>query len=222
MPRPSSAISIVTSSPAAEALSVIVPFRPLARANALVRRFDAVAHGVANQMQNRIHHPLDQVLVDFRRLALQEERDLPAGLAREIAHDEGHAPEDLADGTRRTRMSPSRSVRSWRSIASRVFLDVAPFGRRARSGSMRDSESSRRARLITRSPTCRISSSSRREVDADDVRRRGGPAAAGFAVAARRRDRLLRPLSGRATASTDHRIVREDGSEIAARHRPRP
>ena len=40
-------------------------FGTLAGGDALLRRFDSVADGVAHQMKHRIHHPLDQVLVDL-------------------------------------------------------------------------------------------------------------------------------------------------------------
>ena len=63
-------------------------------------------------------------------------------------------------GTRRTRMRPSRSVRSWRSMAT-AFSCTARHSPAARAVRFVTSVSSSRARLITRSPTCRISSSRR-------------------------------------------------------------
>ena len=45
---------------------------------------------------DRVEHPLDQKLVDLGVLALDDQLDLLAGFAREVADDERHPPEDLA------------------------------------------------------------------------------------------------------------------------------
>ena len=124
-------------------------------------RFDAVADGVADQVQHRVHHPLDQELVDLGALPPQLEVHALAGLARQVAHDERHAAEDLADRHQadphdplaQRRAAGGRSRR--RSPGSRAIRPAGCGARRA------PASRSRRARLITRSPTMRISSSRR-------------------------------------------------------------
>ena len=71
--------------------------RSLPERDPLVGRLNAMADGVTNQMEHRIHHALDQVLVDFSGLALQKQRDLLSGLARQIADHERHPAEDFTD-----------------------------------------------------------------------------------------------------------------------------
>ena len=120
----------MTSSPAAEALSVIVPSGRLPWPNPFVRRFDAVAHRVAHQMEHRVHHALDQVLVDLRGLALEEERHLAAGFPRQVAHDERHASKDLAN---RYQADAHEAFAQRSQLAidrDGVFLRVTPFRRR--------------------------------------------------------------------------------------------
>ena len=97
MPRPSSAISMITVSPAVAAPRRIVPSGRLARCDARIRRLDAVTDRVAHQMQHRIHHSLDQELVDLGALPGELEVYALAVVARQIADDKGHATEDLAD-----------------------------------------------------------------------------------------------------------------------------
>ena len=75
----------------------MVPSGRLPARDPLVRRLDAVADGIANQMEHRIHHPLDEELVDFRRLAGQLQLHALAAVPGEIADDERHAPENLGD-----------------------------------------------------------------------------------------------------------------------------
>ena len=104
-------------------------FRALAERDPLVRRLDAVADGVANQMQHRIHHPFDQVLVDFGRLAPQQQRDLLAGLPREIANDERHPAEDLADRHQPHPHQPFAQRPQLAVDGQRVLLDGAPLDR---------------------------------------------------------------------------------------------
>ncbi len=74
-----------------------MPSGPFAGRDALVGRFDPVADRIADEMENRIHHPLDEELVDLGRLARQIQLNALAVVAGEIAHDERHPPEDLAD-----------------------------------------------------------------------------------------------------------------------------
>ena len=129
-PRPSSAISIVTSSPAADALSVMVPSGRLPCGDSFVRRLDAVADGVADQMQHRVHHPFDQILVDLRGLPLQQQGDPLAGFAGEIANHERHAPEDFAD---RHEADAHQSLAQGPQLSidrDGVLLNRAPFDRR--------------------------------------------------------------------------------------------
>ena len=86
----------MTTSPTLAAPSVMAPLAGLPAARPLLRRFDAVADGVAHQVQHGIEHALDEELVDLGVLPAHFELDVLAGVAGEVAHDERHAPEDLA------------------------------------------------------------------------------------------------------------------------------
>jgi hypothetical protein len=106
-----------TMSPAVAALRTIVPSGRLPAATRSSTGFDAVADRVAHEMENRIHHPLDEELVDLGPLPSQLEAHALAGLARQVADHERHAAEDLADRHQPHAHDPSRSVRScgrWR------------------------------------------------------------------------------------------------------------
>ena len=73
------------------------PLGRLAGRNALLGGLDPVADGIAHQMENRIHHPFDEELVDLGALPGDLELHALADVAREIADDERHPAEDLAD-----------------------------------------------------------------------------------------------------------------------------
>ena len=69
MPRPSSATSSTTVSPTLAADERSVPSSGLPAASRSAGGLEAVADGVAHQVQHRVHHPLDQELVDLGVLA---------------------------------------------------------------------------------------------------------------------------------------------------------
>ncbi len=53
--------------------------------------------GIAHQVHERIHHPLDQKLIDLRFATAQLHDNLLAALPREVTYDERHAFKDLTD-----------------------------------------------------------------------------------------------------------------------------
>ena len=58
---------------------------------------DAVIDGVADEMDQRIGEPLDHGLVEFGLLAVRDEFDLLAEIARQIVHQAAEAAEQRAD-----------------------------------------------------------------------------------------------------------------------------
>ena len=160
MPRPSSAISSSTESPTPDSAQGQRALGGLAGCQALGRRFEAVADGVAHQVEDGIHHALDQVLVDLGLLPAQLE---PHAASRSRARGRGRrtacagrspARARAARGSR-LRADPAAAVRS----DSRSPGSPATPGRHVALDAA--SASSSRARLITRSPIMRISSSRR-------------------------------------------------------------
>ena len=107
----------------------MVPSGRLPLAIRTVGLLDSVADRVANEMEHRIHHPLDQVLVDLGRLAFELERDLLARFAREVADDERHAPEDLADRDQADAHDPFPQRPQLAIDHHRVVVHRAPFSR---------------------------------------------------------------------------------------------
>ena len=159
-------------SPTLAAPSVSVPSGGLPAATRSSGGLDAVADGVAHQVQHRIHHPLDEELVDLGVLPAQLEPHALAAVARQIAHDERHAPEDLAD-----RHEP-HAHHAFAQIAQLAFDRLARSPARrairpaARAARRRDSASSRRARLIDQVADHPHQLVEPGQIDADDVRRR--------------------------------------------------
>ena len=134
-------------------------------------RFDAVADGVADQVQHRVHHPLDQELVDLGALPPQLEVHALAGLAREIADDERHAAEDLADRHEADAHDPFAQRPQLAVDRDGVLLNRAPLGRgdaaldarqRVGQAGAADHQVADVAHQLVEA----------REVDADEVRRR--------------------------------------------------
>ena len=107
-------------------------FRALAVSDPHVGRLDAVADGVAHEVEHRVHHPLDQVLVDFCRLPAQLELDALSVFAREIAHDQRHPPEYFTDGNHAYPHDAFAQHAKLAVAGEGVFLHRSPFGRRAR------------------------------------------------------------------------------------------
>ena len=105
-------------------------FGTLAGGDALLHGFDAVADRVAHEMEDRIHHPLDQELVDLRALSPQLEPHPLAGLARQIADDERHAAEDLADRDQAHAHDAFAQRAELPVDRDGVLLDRAPLARR--------------------------------------------------------------------------------------------
>ena len=104
-----------------------------------------------------------------------------SGFARQVAHDERHAPEDLADPHEPHAHDAFAQVAQLALDRVAVLLHGAPFDRRARASRRCDSDSPSRARVMTRSPIMRISSSSRARstrTKCDEVRTAGAPPAA--------------------------------------------
>jgi hypothetical protein len=64
--------------------------------DALIDGFDAVTNGIPDEMQDRIHHPLDEELVDLRVLTDHLQMNALADIASEVADHERHAAKDLA------------------------------------------------------------------------------------------------------------------------------
>ena len=98
MPPPSSTRVITTWFDSCAAESRMVPVGGLPRASAHRRRLDAVVHGVADQVHERLADLVDHGLVDARLLALQHQLDLLALAVGEVADEAREALEDVADG----------------------------------------------------------------------------------------------------------------------------
>ena len=131
MPRPSSLISSITDSPTVDAASLIVPSGRLPSAMRSLRRFDPVTDRIADEMEHRIHHPLDEELVDLGRLPRKIQLNTFAVVARQIAHDKRHPPEDLADGHQADAHHAFAQIAKVPLDALAVLLQDAPFrGRR--------------------------------------------------------------------------------------------
>ena len=89
-----------------------------------------MADRIPDEVQDRIHHALDQVLVDLRRLTLQFQRDFLVVFTRQIADHERHAPENFAN---RHQADPHDAFAQPSQLSIDrlgVFLDGAPFRRR--------------------------------------------------------------------------------------------
>src|SRR6185295_6064115 len=71
--------------------------RRLSSGRTLGYGFKAVADGIANQVQDRVHHPLDQQLVDLRMLSADLQFHVLLIFTRQIANNESHALKDFAD-----------------------------------------------------------------------------------------------------------------------------
>ena len=76
----------------------MVPVGRLAARHALRGRLDAVVHAVADHVHERLADLVDDRLVDAGGLALEDQLDLLALLARQVAHQPREALEDVADG----------------------------------------------------------------------------------------------------------------------------
>jgi hypothetical protein len=98
IPAPSSMIVMSTWLDSWVAESRMVPGRRLAVGHALRRGLDPVVHAVADEVDERLPDLVDDGLVDARRLAFQDQLDLLARLAREVAHEPREALEHVADG----------------------------------------------------------------------------------------------------------------------------
>ena len=98
MPEPSSMIVITTWFDSWAAESRIVPVGVLPRATRSAGRLDAVVDAVPDQVDERLADLVDDRLVDAGVLALQDQLDVLAGLAGEVAHQAREALEDVADG----------------------------------------------------------------------------------------------------------------------------
>ena len=140
--------------------SVSVPSARLAGGQPLRRRFEAVADGVAHQVQDRIHHPLDQELVDLGVLPAQLEPHLRLPVSRARSRTTNGMRRKISPtGTSRTRITPSR--RSAQLPLDRLRCSPGPRAtrRRARGARRAPACPSSRARLIT---SRRSSASARR------------------------------------------------------------
>ena len=162
-------------SPTAAALEREQAFVGLARGAALGDRFEPVADRIADEVQDRIHHPLDQELVDLGVLAGDLEPHLLVR-AGQVAHHERHAAENLPD---RHHADPHHAFAQIPQVAidgQAVFLDGPPLDRRhmpldagQRIGKPRpgdDQIADETHQLVEP-----------RQVDADEMRRRSGEGA---------------------------------------------
>ncbi len=105
-------------------------FRPLACRDAFVGRLDPVADGVPNQVEDGIHHPLDEELVDLGRLPGQFELHALLAVAREIAHDERHPAENPGNRHEPHAHDAFAQVADLPFDALGFLLQPAPFRRR--------------------------------------------------------------------------------------------
>src|SRR5688572_29550986 len=83
--------------------------------------------GVAYEMQDRIHHALDEILVDLRLLPGQGHVNPPIQLACEIADDERHAPENLTNGNETHADDALTQIAQLAFERDGVFVDRSPF-----------------------------------------------------------------------------------------------
>src|SRR5579872_3414937 len=67
--------------------------RRLAQLAALFGGLNAVAHGVAHEMRQRFGDRVENAFVEVGLLPAEDEFDLAAALARDVAHHAGEAPE---------------------------------------------------------------------------------------------------------------------------------
>ena len=97
MPRPSSSTSIMTWLPFWKAFSAIVPAAGLPTSRGAAADLDAVIDGVANHVHQRIAELFDDQLVDLGLGAGDDQADLLAHLAADLAHDAREPVEHLAE-----------------------------------------------------------------------------------------------------------------------------
>ena len=102
-------------------------FGGLAGCQPLGRGFEAVGDGVPHQMEDGIHHALDEVLVDLRLLPAQVEPHLRLDLALEIADHESHPLENLAHGNEPHAGHAVPQILQLPFNQYRVFLDGSPL-----------------------------------------------------------------------------------------------
>ena len=115
---------------------------------------------IANQMEQRIHHPFDDDFVEFRILARNVDLHLFMRVALQPADDETHSFKDLCDGNH------PRADHRMPQIPHLSLHDAVDFAKRAQAA--RRQAFFRRLEclvemgtVMTISPTIRISSSSR-------------------------------------------------------------
>ena len=82
---------------------------------------------VAHEVQHRIHHSLDEELVDLGALTGELELDALAVVARQIANDERHAAEDLADRHQAHAHDALAQIAKVPFEPGAVVLERAPF-----------------------------------------------------------------------------------------------
>ena len=87
--------------------------------------FQAVADGVAHQMEQRVHHSFDQVFVYFGVLSVQIQPHLFVRIARQIADNERHSFKDFGD------RNHSRAHHAFAQIAQPAFQRQIAFLQRA-------------------------------------------------------------------------------------------
>ena len=154
-------------------------FRRLPGATRSSDGLQAVADGVAHEMQERVHHPLDEELVDLRLLpAKSSSISLPLSRARSRTTNRMRS-KISPTCTSRTRITPSRRSRSWRDIARLVSCNARHSAGRDRALQMLQALVQPRAAhdQLADQPHQLVEP---REVDAHDVggreHRRGGVA----------------------------------------------
>lgn len=89
----------------------------LARSKTHVFRFNAVVHGVADQMHQRIADNLHHALVQFRFFAFHDQIDFLAAFARKVADQAGKREKTEETGTMRTFMMVSCKSSEIRAMA---------------------------------------------------------------------------------------------------------
>ena len=97
-PAPSSLISMLTCPPSWKARRIRRPARILSRLHAVFGKFDAVVHGIADQVSERILDRLDDGLVEFGLLALHLDLHLLAATEGDVAHRSRKLRPDVPDG----------------------------------------------------------------------------------------------------------------------------
>jgi hypothetical protein len=97
-----------------------------------------VVHAVADEVDERLADLVDDRLVDARRLAFQDQLDLLARLAREVAHQAREALEHVPDGehphVHDRLLELLRHAATWCTAASRLARRRAAPPRRQRPG----------------------------------------------------------------------------------------